>query len=156
MQGEPRETPAPAGITLKAGEQLRILAGMSMYPLLKPGWIIIHSPATAANLEPGDLAVFRCGTGLQCHRLLGKWPQRRPVFIVQKGDHDHVAMVAGADSAICRVLAVYDRKGEPVDLCTRQLLCTPKSLHRLATLCVCAAKVASRGVGALKGIILGA
>ena len=80
--------------------------GTSMHPTLQMGWWVFLSPATGADLKPGEIALFRTEHNLTVHRLV--WIERRAEgdTLVFRGDHNRVRERVPPAAVIARVVAV--------------------------------------------------
>lgn len=59
-----------ADILRRFGEVRVRVNGVSMMPAVRPGDVIVAQRCRAAELKPGQIALYRRGTGLVAHRVL--------------------------------------------------------------------------------------
>ncbi|MFH1857313.1 MAG: GNAT family N-acetyltransferase [Candidatus Omnitrophota bacterium] len=72
---------------LLASKKVRLtIEGYSMHPALRPGDRVEVSPLKKETLEKGDLAVFRGGGKLVCHRVVEIFDKEREKWVKTKGD----------------------------------------------------------------------
>lgn len=91
------------------------LAGKSMQPTLREGDILFLDGVAAESIKQGDLAVFKQGEKLICHRIVGKKAEEGKTFFLEKGDNCFAGGRISADQVIGRVSQIYrgSRKIDP-------------------------------------------
>lgn len=83
----------------------RVSSG-SMHPLLRVGEEVYIEPATADELQVGEIAAFETDAGLVIHRIVQRRSDRRGVRLIEMSDvHFRMGLVASG-AAIGRVVAI--------------------------------------------------
>jgi len=72
---------------LRSGRRVRIPAGgMSMFPRVRDGDIVIIEPVAPAALAIGDIVVYRGSEAVVAHRLIGRCHRDGRMQLTVKGD----------------------------------------------------------------------
>lgn len=81
--------------------------GFCMWPFLKDGQKVLVMKIAGANLYPGDILLYRCESGLLCHRLArkekkdGKWIfYCKPDTSLSRGEPMSESMLEGKVTAV--------------------------------------------------------
>lgn len=101
---------------LRKGQPLwfRVSSG-SMHPLLRIGEEVYIEPATAGDLQVGEIAAFETGAGLVIHRIVQRRSDRGGIQLVEMGDTQLRAGPIESGAVIGRVIAI-GRGKQRIDL----------------------------------------
>jgi len=89
MNKESRSLAREIGFSLLAeGKTIRIRAeGYSMYPLIRPGYVIYIEPFTEdENPVPGEIIAWKRDTGFVVHRLIRITRENGGIVFITRGD----------------------------------------------------------------------
>lgn len=78
----------------------------SMYPLLRIGEQVYVEPATADQLQVGEIAAFETGEGLVIHRIVGRRLENRSIELIEMSDVHLRAGRVASSAVIGRVVAI--------------------------------------------------
>jgi len=92
---------------LRRGQPLwfRVSSG-SMYPLLRIGEEVYIEPATADDLQVGEIAAFETSAGLVIHRIVQRRSDQRGIQLIEMSDAQLRAGQVESGAAIGRVVAI--------------------------------------------------
>lgn len=99
-------------LTAKGGWE--VISGISMYPVLKHGWMVKMQPVTENDVEIGDIVGFGQNI-LTCHRIVGRMKFLNKTYFLHKGDNALVGGMFEGKDLIGKVTAVSDNKGQKVN-----------------------------------------
>ena len=101
---------------LRRGQPLwfRVSSG-SMHPLLRIGEEVYIEPATADELQVGEIAAFETSAGLVIHRIVQRRSERGSIQLVEMSDTQLRAEQVESGAAIGRVVAM-GRRQRRIDL----------------------------------------
>ena len=113
---------------LRQGFPVRFSArGTSMGPLIRDGEQVSVEPVATESLKPGDVVLYRSGSGVRAHRIIGMnrllpgktHPPGRhqaPPAPLQKADHDGFAVKGLSPSAVVERVAEDEIFGRVVSV----------------------------------------
>jgi signal peptidase I len=93
----------------QTGASLRFeVCGWSMYPLVKDRDVVEVVPAQPSEVSVGDIVLYRSGTRLLAHRVVGRETESEAVYLRARGDSflNEDPIIAEAD-LIGRVRTVF-------------------------------------------------
>lgn len=92
---------------LRKGQPLwfRVASG-SMHPLLRIGEEVYIEPATAEDLQVGEIAAFETGAGLVIHRIVQRRSGQESIQLVEMSDTQLHAGPVESGAVIGRVVAI--------------------------------------------------
>lgn len=92
---------------LRKGQPLWFrVSSSSMHPLLRIGEEVYIEPATAGDLQIGEIAAFETGAGLVIHRIVQRRSDRGGIQLVEMGDTQLRAGSVESGAVIGRVVAI--------------------------------------------------
>ena len=83
----------------------RVISG-SMHPLLRVGEEVYIEPATADQLQVGEIAAFETGEGLVIHRVVQRRPEKRGIQLIEMSDVHLRAGRVESNAVVGRVVAI--------------------------------------------------
>ena len=103
-----------AGTTpLGRGETWAPVRGTCMYPALRPGDLLRIKPRPAAEIQVGEIAVFRRDDMVFGHRVIARWPKDGHTFVVTRPDRWWGTGDAPvSDENLLGVVVAIDRRGK--------------------------------------------
>ena len=103
---------------LQSGHSVELPAkGYSMYPALKPGYIVTVAPFDEKTVVPGDVVICKSGNDLIMHRLIRTAidDSGRKIYI-SRGDSQNEEDNPKSFDSIIGVATSYNKKGKTVQI----------------------------------------